>query len=365
MNQKLVEISEQFSLVGSPISIEPYGNGHIHDTFCVTCKKGVQSVRYILQRLNQEVFKQPNKVMDNISRIVAHLDNKQSAQKSLHSKTRSLHLIKANDGGFWFEVNNAFWRLFSFVEGTYTIEVVTSKKIVYEAAAAFARFQHDLIDLPGPNLHETIPDFHNTTKRLAQFEEALSADVCGRAKECSKEIILVKKYEELAYLADALMKSKNIPKRVVHNDTKVNNVLFDKKSDQGVCVIDLDTVMPGSILFDFGDMVRTATVLEPEDSSRCAKMTIQKDLFCALVKGYLSEAKVFITPDEIDNLVFSAKLITFEVGVRFLTDYLAGDRYFKTDYKEHNLVRCRNQFQLLNSLEVQEKELEKIVQNLL
>jgi Ser/Thr protein kinase RdoA (MazF antagonist) len=252
------------------------------------------------------------------------------------------------------------WRTYAFIAGAHTVDVIECADQAYKAAKAFARFQNLLADLPEPRLNETLPNFHNTLSRLEQLDAAANADVKGRLASCKAEMDFVNARREEAGKILALMASGDIPERITHNDTKINNVMLSDETNEGVAVIDLDTVMPGSALYDFGDMVRTATANAAEDERDLSKVYSRKEYFEALVRGYLSEAK-FLTPSELENLAFAGRLITFTIGVRFLTDYLAGDVYFHTTCEDHNIVRARTQFKMVASMEEQAAEYEAIV----
>jgi aminoglycoside phosphotransferase (APT) family kinase protein len=251
------------------------------------------------------------------------------------------------------------WRAYRFIDKARTYDAATSTAQAFQAAKAFGQFQHQLADLPAPALHETIPDFHNTPKRFAALEQAIAADVACRATLAKPEIEFALAHRPIvSVLLDA-----NLPARVTHNDTKFNNVMLDDATGEGICVIDLDTVMPGLALYDFGDMVRTTTSPAQEDEPDLTKVTMQFPMFEALVRGYLASAGGFLTKEEKQYLAFSGKLITFEIGLRFLTDYLAGDTYFRVHREGHNLDRCRTQFKLVESIEEQEETMNRLVES--
>ena len=272
-----------------------------------------------------------------------------------------LRLIPARDGRAWHvDAEGNHWRAYHFIEKARTYDAVESTEQAFQAARAFGRFQELLAGLPAPRLHDTIPDFHHTPKRFKALEKAIAADVAGRA-------ILVKPEIEFALARQSItgvLLDANLPERVTHNDTKFNNVMLDDATGEGICVIDLDTVMPGLAPYDFGDMVRTTTSPAMEDEQDLSKVTMQFPMFEALVRGYLSSAGEFLTKAEKDLLAFSGRLITFEIGIRFLTDYLAGDTYFKVHRNGHNLDRCRTQFKLIESIEQQEEKMDRLVESL-
>jgi hypothetical protein len=350
-------VARQFASGREVLGIAPHGNGHIHETYLVTCRATGPAAQFILQRINRHVFRNPDVVMQNIERVTAHLAA-QLVNESDRAR-RVLMLIPAQDGCLWHvDAEGEFWRAYQFVGGTHTRETAESPRQAFEAARAFGRFQQQLADLPAPRLHETIPDFHHTPKRFAALRGAIDADVCNRAVSVKPEIDFALAHESItSVLLDA-----KLPERITHNDTKLNNVLFDDATDEGICIIDLDTVMPGLALYDFGDMVRTTTSPAAEDERDLSKVALQFPLFEALVRGYLSTAGGMLTKSEKDFLAFSGKLITFEVGIRFLADYLAGDTYFKVHRGGHNLDRSRTQFKLVESIEQQEEKMNRLVE---
>ena len=321
--------------IGGVTDVSRYGSGHINDTFKVETES---RVRYILQRVNTDIF--PEEMLkDNILRVTRHLKAK---------GVRSLEVIAYENP----------WRLYAFLEGYTSVDVVTNPREAELAAGAFAKFQNDLADLPPPRLGEIIPRFHDTVDRLRLLDEAIAADVKGRRASVQAEIDFVNRRREEAGRIVNMMAEGVIPERITHNDTKINNVML--APDGSNVVIDLDTTMPGSALYDFGDMVRTSTAAAAEDEKDLSKVYSKKEYFDALVRGYLTGAKFLIDP-ELENLAFSGRLITLTIGIRFLTDYLAGDTYFHTAYEGHNLVRCHTQFKMVESMEAQAAEYEEIV----
>ena len=306
--------------------------------------------------MNHNIFKNPVAVMDNIQRVTAHLAHQLNGQSDCDR--RVLTLIPSREGKTWFEDGGGdFWRTYHFIEGATTYDAVRSPEQAFQAARAFGNFQHMLASLPAPRLHETIPDFHHTPKRFAALETAIASDVANRAMAAKAEIEFALSRQPMA---GALIEA-GLPERVTHNDTKFNNVLLDDTSGEGICVIDLDTVMPGLAAYDFGDMVRTTTSSAKEDERDLSKVAMEFPLFEALVRGYLESADDFLTKDEKRHLAFSGKLITFEIGIRFLTDYLMGDTYFKIHRDGQNLDRCRTQFKLVESMEQQEEKMNLLV----
>jgi hypothetical protein len=349
-------IARHFQIEGEFAGAELYGNGHINDTFCAVFNQGGQRVRYIVQRINHNIFKNPAAVMENVQRVTAHLGKKCAGQSE--AGRRVLTLVPARDGAaFYRDAEGNHWRAYIFIEKARTLEAVETPAQAFEAARAFGRFQKQLADLPAPRLHDTIPDFHHTPKRFAALEQAIQTDTANRAKLARPEIDFALRH---GAICDRLLNAK-LPERVTHNDTKFNNVMLDDATGEGICVIDLDTVMPGLALYDFGDMVRTATSPAKEDERDVSKVTMQFPMFEALARGYLSAAAEFLTAEEKKLLSFSGKLITFEIGIRFLTDFLAGDVYFRVHREGHNLDRCRTQFKLVASIDQQEEQMEKLV----
>jgi Ser/Thr protein kinase RdoA (MazF antagonist) len=351
--------ANQFDFSGEVLSLTPHGSGHINDTYLVTCQGPGAPVRYILQHINRHVFHDPVAVMENVERVTAHLAMQSAGQPD--GAHRALHLVPARDGRDWHvDTQGETWRAYRFIENARTYETTTSTAQAFQAARAFGHFQQQLSSLPPPRLHETIPDFHNTPKRFAALEQVIAADAVGRAALAKPEIEFARSRRAITgILLDA-----GLPERITHNDTKFNNVLLDNKTGEAVCVIDLDTVMPGLALYDFGDMVRTTTSPAAEDEQDLSKVRMQFPMFEALVRGYLESAGVFLTTAEKKYLAFSGKLITFEIGIRFLTDYLAGDTYFKVHRDRHNLDRCRTQFKLVESIEQQEDKMSQLVESI-
>ncbi len=351
--------ASQFEFRGKVLGLTPHGNGHINDTYLVTCQTQGALVRYILQHINRRVFRDPVAVMQNVERVAAHLAAQAAGQPD--GARRALHLVPARDGRNWYvDAQGETWRAYRLIENAHTYETATSAEQAFQAGRAFGRFQQQLSSLPPPRLHETIPDFHHTPKRFAALGQAIAADFAGRAALAKPEIDFARSRQSITgALLDAAL-----PERITHNDTKFNNVLFDDKTGEAVCVIDLDTVMPGLALYDFGDMVRTTTSPAAEDEQDLSKVAMQFSMFEALVRGYLESAGAFLTPAERKHLAFSGKLITFEIGIRFLTDYLSGDIYFKVHREGHNLDRCRTQFKLVESIERQEERMNRLVESI-
>ena len=353
-------VAREFQIWGEFIQAEPYGSGHINDTYCVIYEQAGTAVRYILQRINHKVFKKPAELMDNVKRVTEHLGGKLREQKDF--SRRALSLIPARDGRpYVCDPEKNYWRAYLFIERARTYDAVESPAQALEAARAFGHFQKLLADLPAPRLHDTVPDFHNTPRRFAALQEAINGDAAGRARLAAAEIDFALNHQAMA----GSLLAANLPERVTHNDTKFNNVMLDDVTGAGICVIDLDTVMPGLAPYDFGDMVRTTTSPTKEDELDLSKVKMQFPMFESLVKGYLGAAGDFLTKAEKQHLVVAGKLITFEIGIRFLTDFLMGDKYFKVHREGHNLDRCRTQFKLVESIEQQEPQMHQLVEGLI
>jgi hypothetical protein len=325
----------------------------------VTLDDGDRQTRVILQRINTAIFKNPVAVMENIERVTAHLQSQVAGRDD--AERRVLRMIPARNGTHWHvDAEGDYWRAYWFIEGANTSDEVGSARQAFEAARAFGEFQRQLADLPAPRLHESIPGFHDTARRIAVFEQAVGADAAERCDAAREEIAFVASRKALAL---ALLGA-GLPERVTHNDTKLNNVLLDDETGEGICVIDLDTVMPGLAAYDFGDMVRTMTCGASEDEEDLSRVAMNFELFEAVLRGFLDGAGSFLTAQERASLIDGAKVIVFEQGIRFLTDYLAGDSYYKVSRPEQNLDRCRTQFKLLESIEQQEDEMVQLLRAL-
>jgi Ser/Thr protein kinase RdoA (MazF antagonist) len=343
--------ADQFQFAGVVTGFTSITHGHINDTWRVT----TSARRYVVQRINHHVFKNPLAVMDNIHRVTTHLRAKLTGVADMDR--RVLTLVPARDGQ-WFHRDPAghYWRAYHYIENAHIHDIVETPAQVEQAAREFGTFQRLLADLPAPRLAETIPGFHNTPQRFAAFARALAADAHNRAAQAQAEIDFAHRHQPMTRgLLDA-----GLPERVTHNDTKFNNIMLDDATGEGLCVLDLDTVMPGLALYDFGDLVRTATSPAAEDERDLSKVKMQMPMYAALVRGYLETAGEFLTPGERRLLAFAGKLITFEIGLRFLTDFLDGDRYFKVHRPGHNLDRCRTQFRLVESIAQQEEAMNRL-----
>lgn len=359
-------IASLFDLRADFIEGIPYGSGHINDTYCASFDQaGLRPLRYILQRINTNVFRRPVQLMENIARVTQHSLVRLIEERHPEARRRTLTCIPALDGKpYAIDAEGKYWRVYPFIEKATGHDEIQSNEQAYEAAKAFGNFQKLAAGLGGERLHETIQDFHHTPKRLEALRVAIAKDPANRATKVEKEIAFVEaRAADCARVTD-LIAAGVIPERVTHNDTKLNNVLLDDKTAEGVCVIDLDTTMPGSALYDFGDMVRTATPTTREDATDLDKLDLRLDRFEALARGYLASAGSFLNAAEREHLAFAGKLLTLECGIRFLTDYLSGDVYFKIKRPEHNLDRCRNQFAFVAAIERRLPDMEKLVTSL-
>ncbi len=361
--ETLEAVAALFRIEGRFVDAAPYGSGHINDTFSMVFSEPGSSIRYIFQRINNVVFRDPPALMENVDRVTRHVRGKLAAEGKNDIDRRTLTVIPARDGGsYCLDREGRHWRAYNFIEKARTFDTLEEPDQAFQAARAFGHFQRMLADLPDPPLHETIPGFHDGRARFRAFLEALDADAANRAAEAKREIGFLKAHSQIFDRLPDGVKAGELPIRITHNDCKINNVMMDDATGEGICVIDLDTVMPGLSLYDFGDMVRTCTCPAAEDEQDLDKVTMQFSMFERLVRGYLSSAIDFLTREERSLLAFSGKMITLIIGMRFLTDFLAGDRYFKVKRKGHNLDRCRTQFRLVESILRQEEAMNELVE---
>lgn len=351
-------ILAQFDIPGNLILVEPFGNGHINRTFASIHSQAGTRVRYIHQRINEQVFQRPDLLMDNIERVLRHQMAKILASGQPEPDRRSMRLIYGRDGRpFVQDSQGGYWRTYLFVEHTRSCDVLESDDQAANIARVIGRFQHMVADLPGPRLHETIPNFHNARTRYRTFHEVVAADPCQRVAAMRPEIEWFLANEDRTCAIVRAMEAKTVPERITHNDTKANNILLDDITGEGICVIDLDTVMPGSLLYDFGDMVRTATGTAAEDEPDATKMTMRLSRFRALVGGFAAETADIMTPGERELLPEAGRIITTIIGLRFITDYLGGDTYFRIHRPDHNRDRLRTQIALVESMDRQMAEI--------
>lgn len=353
-----------FATEGELRDVRPHGTGHIHDTFAATftatlARGGEATRRYLLQRINTRVFAEPERMLDNIARVTAHVRAALAALGENPDGRAVLNLVPTRSGELLHrDAAGACWRVYDFIERSYSIERPDNAAQAFEAARSFARFQRLLEGFAGPPLFDTIPHFHDTPRRFSAFLSALKRDLQGRAHTVRAEIDEALRGETLAGSLLALHAAGTLPERIIHNDTKLNNVLFDESTGKGLCVTDLDTVMPGLALYDFGDLVRTATSNAAEDEPDASRVSVRADMFHAVAAGWIAGAGASLLPAERERMVLAGRLLSYECGLRFLTDHLEGDRYFKIHRPGQNLDRCRTQFALAGSLERREQELQ-------
>ena len=353
-------IFEHFHTIGTFGDAVPCGSGHIHTTILLkTIEAGGPD--YILQKINQHVFPDVELLMKNIGLVTEYLKRKQTG----NDEFKVMELVPTKIGKFYhIDDGGNYWRMFVNIEGSHTYDVVREPKMAYEAGRAFGHFMFTLADFPVHKLRPVIPDFHSIAKRFHDFEKVLLNDPFKRMHTAQPEIGQVYANLDEMMIIPELEHQGKFPLRVTHNDTKINNVLFNPPG-KAICVIDLDTVMPGLSLYDFGDAIRTAAATAAEDEPDLAKMRIDLKIFEAFAKGYLEKTRFILTKDEIDYLAFSCRYVTFLQAIRFLTDYLEGDKYYKTAYENHNLVRARAQFKLAMMIKNQLTNMKGIVQSLL
>lgn len=342
------ELMNQFQAEGEVISVEPYGSGHINHTYLANMADGK---RYILQGINTTIFKNTDELMENILNVTSYL-RKEIESTGGDPARETLTVVMTKDGKSYFtDEDGSKWRVYEFIEGAQTFDAVESNEDFYQSAVAFGKFQAMLANFPADTLHETIPQFHDTAKRYRDFEKAVEADVKGRASKVAAEIAFVREHsKEVSELHDMLAKGE-LPLRVTHNDTKLNNIMIDSNSHKAICVIDLDTVMPGLSAHDFGDAIRFGANTAAEDEPDTSKVSLSLELFEIYVKGFLEGCGGRLTENEVKVLPMGAKMMTLECGMRFLADYLEGDVYFKISREDHNLDRCRTQFALVADME--------------
>ena len=354
-----------YDLPDTPIGVVRYGSGHINDTYCVVCQpKEGKAIRFILQGLSCAAFPRQDTLMENFVGITSHL-RKKIAEAGGDPLRQTLTLVPTRNGEpYYTEESGRIWRLTNYVEGTICLQKATPE--LFEASArAFGRFQLLLQDYPAHTLHEVIANFHNTEDRFTKFLAALQEDKMDRAKDVAPEIQFVLNHKEDCSVAINALHEGKLPLRVTHNDTKLNNVLIDENTLEGICIIDLDTTMPGLALYDFGDSIRFGASTAAEDEKALSKVHFDIELFKAYAEGFCGAVKDSITKREAELLPYGAYLMTIECGMRFLADHLAGDTYFATKYAGHNLVRCRTQFALAKEMEEQMAQMNAIIAEIL
>jgi hypothetical protein len=349
------DVVRQFAIYGELRDVAPYGGGHINDTFVSCWDQAGKELRYLHQKINHKIFKHPAEVMENIRRVTGHIREKVCTEANWSRRT--LTVIPARDGTLLVtDADGCFWRTYLFIEHAHTVDVVSSPEEARFLGASIGLFQKQLADLGPPRLYDTIPDFHNMEKRYKTFYGAVSRDPCGRVGKTGPEIAFMKENEERGGILIRYLREGRIPERICHNDTKINNIMINDADSRALCVVDLDTVMPGTSLFDVGDLIRTVTNRVEEDERDLPESQFDLDCFEALLTGYLSEAGDFLLDEEKALVAESGRNITQIMALRFLTDYLEGDHYYHTSRPEHNLDRCRNQIGLIRSMDAGWKE---------
>lgn len=359
------EALQSFQFEGTPTEAEIYGSGHINDTFLVRCTldDGTEK-KYILQRMNREIFTKPEELMENVINVTSFL-RKKIIDRGGDPERETLNVILTKDGNAYFvDSIGEYWRAYVFIEDAESYDLVERPEDFYESAVAFGNFQSLLSDYPAETLHETIKNFHNTKTRFATFKKAVEEDVMGRAASVQDEINFVLEREDVAFALGDMLAAGELPLRVTHNDTKLNNIMMDSKTRKGICVIDLDTVMPGLSVYDFGDSIRFGASTGAEDEIDLSKISCDMNLFELYTKGFIEGCKGSLTEKELEMLPMGAKVMTFECGMRFLTDYLQGDTYFKIHREGQNLDRCRTQFKLVKDMEDKWETMHEIVKKL-
>lgn len=360
--RRIDEVIRRFHYNGELIDHSAYGSGHINDTFLLQFRQPDGTIeKQILQRVNNSVFKNPVEVMENIQGVTAFLRRK-IVENGGNPDRETLNLRTAEDGRcYYLDQDGNYWRSFGFISGATCYDKVENKEHFYQSAVAFGNFQCLLADYPAQTLHETIVGFHDTAARFETFCQAVKDDVCGRASQAEKEIRFAMDHQDTACVFGDLLKAGRLPLRVTHNDTKLNNIMIDDHTGKAVCIIDLDTVMPGLAMNDFGDSIRFGASTAAEDERDLSKVSCDMDLFDLYAKGFIEGCAGKLSSLEISLLPMGAKVMTYECGIRFLTDYLQGDTYFKIHREGHNLDRCRTQFRLVEDMEQKWDTMENII----
>lgn len=357
LTSTIEDILSAYGLGGKMTEWYRLKTGHINRTYVILLNNGEKR---LLQQINTTVFTKPLELMDNIVRVTDYLREK-IAEEGGDPARETLKVYLTSEGkNCYVDSQDRYWRLYNFVDNAFSYNSIENDELFYRAGAAFGKFQSQLAEFPIDTLFETIPDFHHTYKRFLNLKAAADRNASGRKNEVEEELKFAFKREEDTKIVVDLIEKGEIPVRVTHNDTKLNNIMFDSETKTPICVVDLDTVMPGSALYDFGDAIRFGASTGAEDEKDLSKISMDLNLYEKYVKGYLSTAGKSLTEKEIEFLPFSAKLLTFECGMRFLTDYIDGDVYFSTSYPEHNLDRCRTQFKLVADMEQKFEEMKRI-----
>lgn len=357
------EAIANFRFDGVLVDERPYGSGHINDTYLLVFEIAeMGQIKVILQRMNKDIFKEPVELMENILNVTSYL-RERIIENGGDPERETLNVIPTVDGKPYFvDSSGEYWRAYKFITDATSYDQVESADDFYQSAVSFGNFQRLLAAYPAETLHETIKGFHDTRARFQVFKKAVEDDVCGRAAYVQEEIRFVLEREDLANFFAELLDKKEIPLRVTHNDTKLNNIMIDNKTGKGICVIDLDTVMPGLAMHDFGDSIRFGASTAAEDEQDLSKVSCDMNLYDIYAKGYIEGCGGKLTEREIDLMPMGAKAMTFECGMRFLTDYLQGDTYFKIHRENHNLDRCRTQFKLVEDMETKWETMQSIIQ---
>ena len=364
MDQKIKKILAQFDLPQGEMEAFPYGNGHINDTLCVSVYNEAGCRRYIMQRVNNYVFPKPVEVIENIEKVTAYLRGI-IEENGGDVERETLTLVPAKDGkNYVIAEDGQLWRIYLFVEGTKSVDLPDTEALFELSGRAFGKFQRQLGGFDAAQLHETIVNFHNTPARYQQLMDAVERNEAGRLDSVAKELAFCTAREKEVHVLLDAMKNGEIPLRVTHNDTKLNNVLLDMQTGEGVCVIDLDTVMPGLAAYDFGDSIRAGASTAAEDERDLSKVQLSLPMFEAFARGFLAEAGGALGAREKELLPMGAKMMTFECGMRFLADHLNGDKYFRIHRENHNLDRARTQFTLVRHMEEHWDELMEIIRRI-
>lgn len=359
--EKALQVAKKFQIDSTPQQAKPFGCGHINDTYLITTETGS---RYILQRVNTSVFPETEILMQNFASVTAYLQNV-IAKEGGNPKRETLNLVPLTSGEYWLVQNGEYWRMTLYIDHTVTMQVVENAQDFYWAGRAFGKFTCQLADYPSETLRESIPNFHNTPYRYRDFEEAVARDICGRAAAVQAEIEFARSQKDYTTLFTDMLAKNELPLRVTHNDTKLNNVLLDEQSGHPVAVIDLDTVMPGLSLYDFGDSIRYGTNPAGEDEQDLSKVYCDLQYFESFAKGYLQACGKTLTENELRMLPYAGKMMTLECGLRFLTDHLNGDTYFKIHRENHNLDRCRTQFKLVKDMSDKLMDMQRIINRII
>lgn len=361
MNQGQRESIESYQFAGELVDVRLYGSGHINDTYLVTLKENDEEKKVILQRMNKSIFTKPVELMENVLGVTSYL-RERIIENGGDPERETLNVIPTAEGKPYFvDSEGEYWRAYKFITGATSYDAVETPEDFYQSAVSFGNFQRLLAEYPAETLHETIEGFHDTKARFAVFKKAVEEDVCGRAASVQKEIDFVLAHEDVANVFGDMLAKGELPLRVTHNDTKLNNIMIDDETRKGICVIDLDTVMPGLAMNDFGDSIRFGASTAAEDEQDLSKVSCDMGLFEIYTKGYIEGCGGRLTQKEIEMLPMGAKVMTFECGMRFLTDYLEGDHYFKIHREGHNLDRCRTQFKLVEDMEAKWNTMQEIV----